>query len=415
LKNATTSCLSETADGSCPTFAFASVGIGGKIKQTNNPVPEKSSKKAIPAALERDGECKTTNSLFQMTYNAVGAFKVEDKVEDNIKTFTAAENPMKNAPTLSLPSLLLVSREPMKWTAAATHPTFTDHQFELGSSGHNAAVWSRVVVPGNEQITSVLPKFFEDLKPLRNCTIASAPQQRMEKTNSQKLIAKKRKARQKYMNEIPDVVFGVNSQKVHVPFWKIHVHTPAILLPVRMLIRVFENVPPSVTVGIVGFLVLCFFGAVVPWWMLYLFGYRVGFGKKHKQCGFSKFYVSLLVSLFAGVGVVQAVFTPEDGNYWDGPLKNAIASCLSETPDGSCPTFAASNDASGNPYGVIGVWDVSAVTSMENSKCTLSPLPLCGHGPRRLPLWCVVEYICDNSRFVGSQVSHVFFFFSFVV
>ena len=59
-----------------------------------------------------------------------------------------------------------------------------------------------VVVPGKEKNTSVLPKFFEDLKPSRNCTIAiAAPQQRIEKTNSQKLIEKKRKDRQKYMNE----------------------------------------------------------------------------------------------------------------------------------------------------------------------------------------------------------------------
>jgi hypothetical protein len=161
-----------------------------------------------------------------------------------------------------------------------------------------------------------------------------------------------------------NVVWGVNAQKV--PFWKIHVYTPAILLPVRMLIRVFENVPPSVVVGIVGFLVLCFFGAVGPWWVLYLFGYRVGFGKKHKQRGFPRFYVPLLVSLFAGVGVVQAAFAPADR----AALKAAVGTCLSETADGSCPTFAASNDASGTPYGVIGAWDVSAVTSMQYSKCT---------------------------------------------
>jgi hypothetical protein len=66
---------------------------------------------------------------------------------------------------------------------------------------------------------------------------------------------------------------------------------------------------------------------------------------------------------------------------------------LGETTDGSCPIFAASNDATGNRYGVIGDWDVSAVTSMDSSKCTL-PLPVCGHGARRLPLCCcVVEYI----------------------
>ena len=204
-------------------------------------------------------------------------------------------------------------------------------------------------------------------------------------------IADARRARVKDGDS--DVVFGVNAQKVHVPFWKIHVHTPAILLHVRMLIRVFEHVPPSVVVGIVGFLVLCFFGGVLPWWVLYLFGYRVGFGKMHKQCGFPKFHVSLLVSLFGGVGVVQAVFAPADR----AALKAAVGTCgwygdctggcLGETADGSCPIFAASNDVTGNPYGVIGAWDVSAVPSMQTSKCTLSlSPPLCW--PRRLPLWC---------------------------
>ena len=53
--------------------------------------------------------------------------------------------------------------------------------------------------------------------------------------------------------------------------------------------------------------------------------------------------------------------------------------CLGETADGSCPNFAESINAdTGKPYGVIGDWDVSAVTSMLQSKCTLS-LPLCGH------------------------------------
>jgi len=65
------------------------------------------------------------------------------------------------------------------------------------------------------------------------------------------------------------------------------------------------------------------------------------------------------------------VFTPADGNQWGkGPLKDAINYCLSETPDGSCPAFAASNDATGNPYGVMGDWDVSHVTSMQESTST---------------------------------------------
>jgi surface protein len=52
-------------------------------------------------------------------------------------------------------------------------------------------------------------------------------------------------------------------------------------------------------------------------------------------------------------------------------------------------------------------WNTGAVTNMEHSKCT-RVLSLCW--PRRLPLWCVVEFIYDNSRFVGSQVSHVLLF-----
>jgi hypothetical protein len=88
------------------------------------------------------------------------------------------------------------------------------------------------------------------------------------------------------------------------------------------------------------------------------------------------------------VDVVQAVFAPADIN----ALKDAVDGCLGETADGSCPTFAASNDATGNPYGVIGAWDVSAVTSMKYSKCTLSRA-LCGNGA------LVFEYY-DNSSFI---------------
>ena len=48
-------------------------------------------------------------------------------------------------------------------------------------------------------------------------------------------------------------------------------------------------------------------------------------------------------------------------------LNAAVQSCLGETADGSCPSFAASNDATGNPYGVMGDWDVSRVTSLEET------------------------------------------------
>ena len=81
-----------------------------------------------------------------------------------------------------------------------------------------------------------------------------------------------------------------------------------------------------------------------------------------------------------------AVFAPADR----AALKAAVGTCtsgvctggcLGETADGSCPTFAASDATPGNPYGVIGDWDVSAVTAMNTRKCTLSP-SLCGHAFR---------------------------------
>ena len=42
----------------------------------------------------------------------------------------------------------------------------------------------------------------------------------------------------------------------------------------------------------------------------------------------------------------------------------------------------------------VSTWNTGAVTDMGASKCTLSP----SLWPRRLPLWCVVEYIYDNSQ-----------------
>ena len=111
---------------------------------------------------------------------------------------------------------------------------------------------------------------------------------------------------------------------------------------------------------------------------------------------------SLLLSCTMLIGT-QAVFVPADR----AALKTAVGTCtwgengyvctggcLGETADGSCPILAASNvPGTGNPYGVIGDWDVSAVTTMENSKCTLSPL-LCGHvqfSHVLLFLFCVFE------------------------
>jgi hypothetical protein len=71
------------------------------------------------------------------------------------------------------------------------------------------------------------------------------------------------------------------------------------------------------------------------------------------------------------VDVVGGVFAPADR----AALRAAVVTCLSETADGSCPSFAATDATPGNPYGVIGDWDVSAVTEMNSSKCTLSPFP----------------------------------------
>ena len=86
--------------------------------------------------------------------------------------------------------------------------------------------------------------------------------------------------------------------------------------------------------------------------------------------------ISLKLSLFCTMLIgTQAVFAPADTN----ALKAAVGTCteqfgctggcLGETPDGSCPTFAASNvPGTSDPYGVIGDWDVSAVTDMQYSK-----------------------------------------------
>ena len=92
---------------------------------------------------------------------------------------------------------------------------------------------------------------------------------------------------------------------------------------------------------------------------------------------------------------MRAVFAPAD----KAALKAAVGTCtqsgsnpnyvytctggcLGETADGSCPILAASNvPGTGTPYGVIGDWDVSAVTNMHHSKCTLFASPS-GHAFR---------------------------------
>jgi len=104
-------------------------------------------------------------------------------------------------------------------------------------------------------------------------------------------------------------------------------------------------------------------------------------------------YVAFLLHILSGA-MVEAVCTPEYGSgylcalpnhdtVWVSVLKNteyggncqaipdlvqALNKCLDETPDGSCPIFAASSNGpgcrGGGINGVIGDWDVSRVASM---------------------------------------------------
>ena len=99
-----------------------------------------------------------------------------------------------------------------------------------------------------------------------------------------------------------------------------------------------------------------------------------------KMTLFLKLSLTLFCTMLIGT---QAAFAPADrvalkaavgSCAWSDSAQTQVCTggCLSETADGSCPLFAASDDATGHPYGVIGVWDVSAVTNMVSSKCTLS-------------------------------------------
>ena len=99
-----------------------------------------------------------------------------------------------------------------------------------------------------------------------------------------------------------------------------------------------------------------------------------------RSCTFLVWF--LLATTVLMVDVVHAVFTPADSAALKAAVGTCIWSgctggCLGETTDGSCPIFIASDDGTGNPYGLIGDWDVSAVTDLSNSKCTLSPFFLC--------------------------------------
>jgi hypothetical protein len=373
-------------------------------------------------------------------------------VGDNIKTFTAAENPMKNASTLSHPSRLIKQdpQDPMKWTVAANNSTIRNYNSELNLRGHNA-VCVRVVAPEKEHNTSVLRKVFEDLRlnHSRNCTIAIAPQ-RVEKTNSQKLIEKKRKARQKYrgkyMNKkgrrIPfqlsqylvtggsplsnfdqNVQLGLTCLSVLIQMFIIGVagftlpvallhkfgHYRSSMFPVRLRTRVRRTrtrTASSTAMNVIWkiFSFVREFGRVGHKKNMKIWQRGSGGGRSrssqslgsattsdrrgrkppsvvHRSCtsAFALVFFGLAIMDKVGDGV-QAVFAPADGD----DLKAAVGTCtragsypsytypcsggcLGETPDGSCPTFAASDDATGNPYGVMRDWDVSQVTSLSRS------------------------------------------------
>ena len=132
---------------------------------------------------------------------------------------------------------------------------------------------------------------------------------------------------------------------------------------------------------------------------------------------FLKLSLTLFCTMLIGT---QAAFAPADS----AALKAAVGTCtrsgtypnyvytctggcLGETADGSCPVFAASDATPGNPYGVIGDWDVSAVTTMDNSKCTLSPLSVATPS-------VVVSFEYTTTRVSSDHNSHTFCSFCFV-
>jgi len=67
-----------------------------------------------------------------------------------------------------------------------------------------------------------------------------------------------------------------------------------------------------------------------------------------------------------------------------------LASLFFVAPFTLLAVFTGWDTPSGMPFNQdVSKWNTGAVTTMEWSKFTLSPSPW----PRRLPLWCVVEYI----------------------
>ena len=86
-----------------------------------------------------------------------------------------------------------------------------------------------------------------------------------------------------------------------------------------------------------------------------------------------------LIVILSGIIGCQAVFKPNNkdefiaalgwiSNGYTGIHPKAFwipdGGCLGENATGYCPIFAASNDVTGNPYGLIGDWDMSKVTNL---------------------------------------------------
>ena len=122
----------------------------------------------------------------------------------------------------------------------------------------------------------------------------------------------------------------------------------------------------------------------------------------------------LLVASLCLAEVVEAVFTPVGGASYEfgrASLKAAIGTCnndgciggcLGETPDGSCPIFAASNDTTGNPYGVIDDWNVAQGAQFDESK-SISVRTFCSWMVSDLFIFFDNLYSCVLLRSGGGQ------------
>ena len=102
--------------------------------------------------------------------------------------------------------------------------------------------------------------------------------------------------------------------------------------------------------------------------------------RRARACTSSSVLVLVVLALSCVIGGVQAAFTPADSAALQAAVGTCTVNhntypytypctggCLGENATGSCPIFSASNDATGNPYGVMGDWDVSRVSSMKYS------------------------------------------------